>query len=160
MLDDSAREFASAWHAGQTWGAYPYLEHLDRVAQVLKSLGCAPWQVAAAYLHDILEDTNCPQSLIEEKFGQNVLAWAWACTGHGNSRAAQQCDIVRKLQADDTGASLLKLADRLVNVRKSVEDRNLKLVEMYKKEQPLYDELFKNASPALHAELLELFARA
>ena len=153
----AAREFALEWHAGQLWGDLPYIVHLDRVASLLASLGAETWQVIAAYLHDILEDTDCPEELIEQKFGSNVLAWVKAVSGNGANRRERQLDIVRKLQADTTGATLLKLGDRLVNVRKCVEDQDEKLLKMYRKDVPLYAELFAKASPTLNEELNQLF---
>jgi (p)ppGpp synthase/HD superfamily hydrolase len=154
----AARQFALEWHGGQMWDDLPYIEHLDRVAALLTSLGAETWQIVAAYLHDILEDTACPESLIEQKFGTKVLAWVKAVSGNGANRKEKQADIVRKLQADTTGATLLKLGDRLVNVRKCVEDQDEKLLKMYRKDVPLYAELFAKASPVLNAELNRLLA--
>jgi (p)ppGpp synthase/HD superfamily hydrolase len=154
----AARQFALEWHADQMWGNLPYIVHLDRVAALLASLGAETWKIVAAYLHDILEDTDCPKALIGQKFGNMVLAWVEAVSGEGANRTEKQADIVRRLQADTTGATLLKLSDRLVNVRKCAEDGNEKLLKMYRKDVPLYAELFAKASPALNEELNQLLA--
>jgi (p)ppGpp synthase/HD superfamily hydrolase len=153
-----ARQFALEWHGNKMWGDLPYIEHLDRVAALLRSLGAEIWQIVAAYLHDILEDTDCLEALIGQLFGTKPLSWVKAVTGNGSNRKEKQADIIRKLQADETGATLLKLCDRLVNVRKCVEEGNEKLLKMYRKDVPLYAELFAKASPALNEELNRLLA--
>jgi GTP pyrophosphokinase len=140
------------------YGAKPYIYHLDAVAEVLAQMGALTWQIRAAYLHDVLEDTDCPEALILENFGALVLAWVKAVTGTGATRKERQLDIVRKLRADTTGAVWLKLADRLANVRQSVADQNEKLMAMYRKDLPVYDELFTSASPEMNAELHRLLA--
>lgn len=154
----AAREFALKWHAGQMWGDQPYIVHLDAVAGLLHSIGAPVWQIVAAYLHDIIEDPKCPKELIEQLFGLMVLTWVWAVTGIGDNRKERQQDIVRKLEADTTGAALLKLADRLINVRKCVETGDQRLLKMYRKEQPVYEALFAKANKAWNDELNALLA--
>jgi (p)ppGpp synthase/HD superfamily hydrolase len=154
----AARQFALKWHGDQMYGGRPYIYHLDAVAAIMTSQGALPWQICAAYLHDVLEDTACPASLVFEKFGALVLAWVQAVTGTGASRKERQLDIVRKLRADTTGAVALKLADRLANVRQCVADDAPKLMAMYRKDLPVYDDLFSSASPAINAELHLLLA--
>jgi hypothetical protein len=151
-----AREFALVWHAGQMWGALPYIEHLDEVAELLASRGAEVWQIVAAYLHDIIEDPKCPELEILSRFGCLVLHWVLMVTGVGTNRKEKQLDIVNKLRKDTTRAALLKLVDRVVNVRKCVREGNLKLLKMYRKDAELYGELFAAVDPELAAELNRL----
>lgn len=153
-----AREFALEWHGPQMWGKVRYIVHLDAVANLFVSIGAPVWQIIAAYLHDIIEDPKCPKELIAARFGQLVFGWVWAVTGIGSNRKECQQDIVRKLEADTTGAALLKLADRLINVRKCVAERDTQRLKMYRKELAVYDALFERANPVWNAELRLLLA--
>jgi (p)ppGpp synthase/HD superfamily hydrolase len=152
----AARQFALKWHAGQMWGDLPYIEHLDEVAELLASRGAEVWQIVAAYLHDILEDPKCPESEILRLFGQQVLDWVVLVSGFGTNRKEKQKNIVDKLRQDKTGAARLKLADRLVNVRKCVRDGNIQLLKMYRKDAEPYGELFAAADAEWAAELNRL----
>lgn len=151
-----AREFALEWHAGQMWGDQPYIDHLDEVAELLAIRGAEVWQIVAAYLHDIIEDPKCPELEILARFGAKVLHWVLMVTGYGANRKERQLNIVWKLQRDATRAILLKLADRLSNVRKCVRDGNVKLLKMYRKDAELYGALFAAADAEWAAELNRL----
>ena len=54
-----AREFAAMAHAGvfRRWTGEPYVEHPERVAARIAALGFSPEVIAAAFLHDVVEDT-------------------------------------------------------------------------------------------------------
>jgi len=138
-----ARKMALKWHAGQMWGELPYIEHLDQVVEELRKGGAEAWQLCAAYLHDIFEDTKCPDEDVLVQFGIKVFSWARSVAGNGANRKERQKDIVRRLENDETGAIWLKLVDRLINVRKTVQDKNRSLFKMYRDELPLYHDLFE-----------------
>lgn len=54
-----ARAVAIALHAGQTDKAgKPYIEHPQRVAEAVRNAGGGPHAIAAAWLHDVVEDTD------------------------------------------------------------------------------------------------------
>jgi len=57
--ESSARRIAEAAHTGQVDRAgNPYFGHIERVAQTVKAAGGSETQVVAAYLHDVIEDTD------------------------------------------------------------------------------------------------------
>ena len=57
--ESSARRIAEAAHTGQVDRAgNSYFGHIERVAQAVKAAGGSETQVVAAYLHDVIEDTN------------------------------------------------------------------------------------------------------
>ena len=58
------------WHKGQKYGDKPYIYHLEQVVCELNSLHNRHYEVrtVVAYLHDILEDTECPEGDILELF--------------------------------------------------------------------------------------------
>lgn len=152
-----ARAFALAMHGDQLYGTRPYIEHLDRVAELARENGGCAWLIAAAYLHDILEDTKCTLERLAMLFGVRIAGWVYAVTGTGATRAERQQSIVMRLQYTP-GARLLKLCDRVANVEQCIATGNAKLLAMYRKEAPLYRDLFASlAHPlALHLEALLL----
>jgi len=57
--ESSARRIAEAAHTGQVDRAgNPYFGHIERVAPAVKPAGGSKTQVVAAYLHDVIEDTD------------------------------------------------------------------------------------------------------
>jgi (p)ppGpp synthase/HD superfamily hydrolase len=80
VLDDPlvilARERGQAWFAGVTRkaGGAPYFGHLEDVARLTAQYTDDPAVVAAAYLHDAVEDGQATAEQIEAEFGPRVLA--------------------------------------------------------------------------------------
>lgn len=152
-----ARAFALVMHGDQMYGSRPYIEHLDRVAELVRQAGGCAWLIAAAYLHDILEDTKCTVERLAMLFGVRIAGWVYAVSGTGATRAERQQSIVLRLQCTP-GARLLKLCDRVANVEQCLATGNAKLLAMYRREAPLYRDLFASlAHPlALHLEAMLL----
>lgn len=73
-LTRAALDFAQARHAGQQRVAdgAPFLMHPVEVASLLEREGCRDEVVAAAVLHDVLEDTDTQRSELAERFGSTV----------------------------------------------------------------------------------------
>ena len=79
---ETARSTAAEYHKGMTdrYGN-PYTEHLERVADRVREMEYdfvdetseIELYIAAAYLHDVLEDTSCDQQEIFMEFGSDVL---------------------------------------------------------------------------------------
>jgi 8-oxo-dGTP pyrophosphatase MutT (NUDIX family) len=136
-----ARAFAIVMHADQLYDGRPYIVHLDRVAEIVRAAGGCPWLIAAAYLHDVLEDTKCTMERLAMLFGIRVAGFVYAVTGRGETRAGRQQSILMHL-AYMPSARLLKLADRVANVEYSVVNGSTKKLAMYRKEAPLYREVF------------------
>ena len=57
---------AVKWHHNQKYGEHPYIYHLEQVVSELNSLHSRHYEIrtSVAYLHDILEDTKCPEQEI------------------------------------------------------------------------------------------------
>jgi 8-oxo-dGTP pyrophosphatase MutT (NUDIX family) len=136
-----ARAFAIVMHADQLYDGRPYIVHLDRVAEIVRAAGGCPWMIAAAYLHDVLEDTPCTMERLAMVFGIRVAGFVYAVTGRGANRAERQQSILMHL-AYMPSARLLKLADRVANVEYSVAKGNAQKLAMYRKEAPLYRDVF------------------
>jgi (p)ppGpp synthase/HD superfamily hydrolase len=104
----AAARFAKAAHAGQKrFHGAPYFSHPRAVARLLK--GRAPETLAAAYLHDVVEDTPVTRNDIEATFGGRVAALVDAVT----KRAGEEReDFYRRVARAGPEAVAIKLADR------------------------------------------------
>ncbi|MGB4134941.1 MAG: bifunctional (p)ppGpp synthetase/guanosine-3',5'-bis(diphosphate) 3'-pyrophosphohydrolase [Microbacterium sp.] len=110
-------------HEGQfRQSGEPYITHPLAVAQILAELGLGPRAIAAALLHDTVEDTGYALSELQEVFGDEVAMLVDGVTKldkvkYGDSA---QAETVRKMivaMSKDIRVLLIKLADRLHNAR-------------------------------------------
>jgi guanosine-3',5'-bis(diphosphate) 3'-pyrophosphohydrolase len=121
----AAFAFASEAHEGQTRASgEPYVSHPLAVARILAELGLDPVAVTAALLHDIPEDTEYSLVAIEERFGPDVARLVNGVTKLSQfstlSHEQRQAESIRKMflaMAEDIRVVLIKLADRLHNMR-------------------------------------------
>lgn len=117
-----ARAFALARHDGQTrkdLARTPYWRHLEEVAFLVAGFGGEDEVVAAAWLHDTVEDCP-PTSLgeIEAAFGPRVSAIVAEVTDDKNLGAAERKRLqVVTARAKSPEAALVKLCDKISNVR-------------------------------------------
>src|SRR5271157_5330442 len=102
----------------------PYITHLLEVAHILADMKLDATTLAAALLHDAIEDTEYPLSRLEERFGTEVAHLVEGVTkiGRLNMMApeARQAENVRKMllaMVNDVRVVLVKLGDRLHNMR-------------------------------------------
>src|SRR5215208_5443709 len=102
----------------------PYFSHPLEVAAILTDLKLDDATVAAALLHDTIEDTEATRAEIDHLFGRDIGALVEGLTKLKRldlvTREAKQAENLRKLLlaiADDVRVLLVKLADRLHNMR-------------------------------------------
>ena len=102
----------------------PYISHPLEVAAILTDLKLDDATVAAALLHDTIEDTDATRAEIDRLFGREIGLLVEGLTKLKQlelvSREAKQAENLRKLLlaiADDVRVLLIKLADRLHNMR-------------------------------------------
>jgi len=102
----------------------PYFSHPLEVAAILTDLKLDDATIVAALLHDTIEDTAATKAEIDEKFGHEIGALVDGLTKLKKldlvTREAKQAENLRKLLlaiADDVRVLLVKLADRLHNMR-------------------------------------------
>lgn len=102
----------------------PYISHPIEVAAILAGLKLDDSTIVAALLHDTIEDTDVTRDEIERKFGKDIADLVEGLTKIKKldlvSKRAEQAENLRKLLlaiADDVRVLLVKLADRLHNMR-------------------------------------------
>ena len=120
-----AYEAAASAHLGQLRNSgEAYISHPLAVATILARLGLDDVTIAAALLHDAVEDTGFGLEEIGAEFGEDVAAIVDGVTKldrvRFDSRQAQQAATMRKMlvaMAKDPRVLLIKLADRLHNMQ-------------------------------------------
>jgi RelA/SpoT family (p)ppGpp synthetase len=102
----------------------PYISHPLEVAAILTDLKLDDATIAAALLHDTIEDTDATRAEIDRVFGHEIGHLVEGLTKLKRlelvSKEAKQAENLRKLLlavADDVRVLLIKLADRLHNMR-------------------------------------------
>ncbi len=122
-LVERAYKVANKAHAGQTRkSGEPYITHPVAVAQILADLGIGSKTLAAALLHDTVEDTDYGLEELRADFGDEVAMLVDGVTKldklkYGDSA---QAETVRKMvvaMSKDIRVLIIKLADRLHNAR-------------------------------------------
>src|SRR6266568_1954896 len=124
-LIERAFEMARRAHADQVRrSGKPYIAHPLGVAMILADLGLDDVTIAAALLHDAVEDTTVTDEDLQEQFGPDVAAIVDGVTKldrlQFDTKEAQQAATLRKMlvaMAKDIRVLLIKLADRLHNMR-------------------------------------------
>lgn len=102
----------------------PFYMHPIAVAKIVLTLGMDSESVAAALLHDVVEDTVSTYEDIKSEFGQNVADLVDGVTKLGKipleSKENEQAENIRKMfiaMSRDIRVIIIKLADRLHNMR-------------------------------------------
>ena len=124
-LLNRAYVYAMKAHGSQTRASGdPYFSHPLEVAAILTDLKLDDATIVAALLHDTIEDTEATRAEIDQIFGHEIGALVDGLTKLKRlelvSREAKQAENLRKLLlaiSDDVRVLLVKLADRLHNMR-------------------------------------------
>lgn len=124
-LIEKAYFIAKKAHEGQfRFSGEPYIIHPVSVAIILYNLGMDGESMAAALLHDVVEDTDMTKENIQEKFGEDVANLVEGVTKLGKvpifTKEEQQAENVRKMlmaMSQDIRVIIIKLADRIHNMR-------------------------------------------
>lgn len=124
-LIKKAYEYCVTAHEGQKRRSNEdYYIHPFNVAKIIVSLGLDSESIAAALLHDVVEDTTCTAEDIRREFGNEVESLVDGVTKIGrlnfSSKEQQQAESLRKMliaMGKDIRVIIIKLADRLHNMR-------------------------------------------
>lgn len=135
-----AYDFAKNAHLCQKRASgEPYFIHPCAVAEILMELGLNAVTIAAALLHDVIEDTDATDEVIRREFGEEVLSLVEGVTKLDKivfkSEEEEEAENFRKIfiaMAKDVRVILIKLADRLHNMRSLnylSKERQLKMAQ-------------------------------
>lgn len=120
-----AYDFGEKAHAGQfRKSGERYFSHPTACAIILINLGMDTETIEAALLHDVVEDTPVTLEELKNEFGEDIASLVNAVTKLGKipyvTREEAQAENIRKMliaMADDIRVIIIKLADRLHNMR-------------------------------------------
>ena len=145
---DKAFAVASEKHSAQRRSSgEPYIIHPVAVAKIVLAYGMDCQSVAAAMLHDTVEDTDMTLENVKEMFGADIASLVDGLTKLGKvpldikDKEEQQAENVRKMllaMSEDIRVIIIKLADRLHNIRtlnfvapQKRRDKALETLEIY-----------------------------
>lgn len=159
-LIEKARAFATAAHAAvgqlRKYTFEPYIVHPAEVAALVATVpGHTPEMVAAAWLHDTVEDTGVTIELIRSEFGVEVaelVGWLTDVSrpDHGNRAARKAVDRAHTAGAP-AAAQTIKLADLIANTR-SIMQHDEKFAVTYLAEKRMLLEVMTKGDPGLMAQ--------
>jgi len=161
-LVQSAEYFARGAHGAinqrRKYNGEPYVNHCQEVAEILVRFASYPVtseQIAAAWLHDTVEDTHVTLEQIRDCFGEKVAILVEALTdvsrpGDGNRRARKQKDLEHTATATIEAKSV-KLAD-LISNSNSIVAHDPDFARIYLKEKARILEVCADADPGLWQE--------
>ena len=157
-----------------------YYIHPYNVAKIIVGLGMDSQSIAAALLHDVVEDTDVEIDEIKRLFGEDVALLVDGVTKIGRlsitSKEQQQAESLRKMliaMGKDVRVIIIKLADRLHNMRtlgampeQKQRDKALETLEVYAPiahrlgirpvKEELEDLAIKHLDPIAYNEIEEL----
>ena len=143
---DKAYQLAERAHSGQfRRSGEPYICHPLHVAMLLVDLGMDTESLAAALMHDVVEDTSVTLDELESQFGADVAHMVDGVTKLTKIRFSsveeQQAENLRKMlmaMSQDVRVMIIKLCDRLHNMRtgdawpeQKRRDKALETMEVY-----------------------------
>ena len=127
MILDAA-DFAARVHQTQRRkgkSRRPYIGHCLEVASTLASVGKVDDVnvIIAALLHDVVEDTDITSDQIKEKYGEAVASLVAEVTDDKTLKKKQRKELQVEHAANlSPGAKLIKIADKISNVREIASD--------------------------------------
>lgn len=162
-LCERALAFATKAHASidqrRKYTGEPYINHPVAVAGIVFNAGGTPAMVAAAYLHDVVEDTPVTIEEIEAEFGAEVATLVGWLTDVSKPEDGNR--VVRKAidrhhsAAAPPEAQTIKLADLIDNTA-SITRHDPHFSVRYMREKRALLEVMTNGDPVLNARAWDL----
>jgi len=130
-IDKRACQFAEMAHKGicRKGMATPYMTHLEETADIVRTLTDNKKVIAAAYLHDVIEDTDYTAVDIEEQFGEEVARLVESETEnkyHDRPKAdtwkIRKEETIHHLRHAGLETKMITLGDKLSNIRSIKRD--------------------------------------
>lgn len=117
---DRAAQFAIEAHQGaeRRGKGFPYIIHPMEAAAIVATISNDPEMLAAAILHDTVEDTDVTIEQIEEQFGPRVARLVHVETAQkGDSWRARREVQIERFKLADRDSKIVALGDKLSNLR-------------------------------------------
>jgi guanosine-3',5'-bis(diphosphate) 3'-pyrophosphohydrolase len=155
---ERARIFATAAHAAvgqlRKYTYEPYIVHPAEVVSIVKTVEHTPEMLAAAWMHDVVEDTGITLETVRAEFGDEVadlVGWLTDVSrpDHGNRAARKAVDRAHTATAP-AAAQTVKLADIISNT-KSIMEHDAKFAETYLAEKRMLLEVMTKGDAELMA---------
>lgn len=147
----TARLLASVAHTGQTrkYTGAPYLHHCEEVANIIAEAKCGPEIVAAAWLHDVPEDTKWTVDYIRRALNEDVARLVWWLTDEPTwvaNRATRRALTRSRLALAPAAAQTIKCADLISNT-KDIAIHDPKFARVYLPEKRAVLDVLNHAHP-------------
>jgi (p)ppGpp synthase/HD superfamily hydrolase len=159
-LISRAKRFATQAHRRidhrRKYSSQPYEVHLKSVAQLVAAVTDDPETIAAAWLHDTVEDTEVTLDEIRQRFGPGVADLVADLTdvsrpGDGNRAARKAIDRAHTARASSR-AKTVKLADLLDNCR-DIRRADPRFARVFAAEAQALLEVLREGDARLHRKL-------
>ena len=118
-----AKEFATKAHSGQfsrNAAKDPFIYHPRRVVELIEKSGGTTEEIAAAWLHDVVEDTDVTLEQIEKRFGEVIAEIVDGLTDPphfaGNSTKIRKAWQAERVTNKSASVKRVKIADQTVNI--------------------------------------------
>jgi (p)ppGpp synthase/HD superfamily hydrolase len=156
---ERARIFATAAHTAvaqlRKYTHEPYIVHPAEVAKIVSTVPHTPQMLAAAWLHDVVEDTGVTLETIRAEFGDEVATLVGWLTDvsrpeQGNRATRKAIDRAHSAMAPKE-AQTIKLADLISNTR-SIMEHDEAFAKTYLVEKRLLLEVMDKGDATLMAE--------
>ena len=161
-----AKEFATQAHQRighrRKYTKQPYEVHLKAVANIVASVTEDEAMIAAAWLHDTVEDTSATHHDIEEAFGNDIAGLVHALTdisrpSDGNRAVRKAIDRQHLATASDR-AKTIKLADLIDNTR-DICKHDARFAQVYLLEANALIEVLKDGDDSLYLQAKKTLAK-
>jgi (p)ppGpp synthase/HD superfamily hydrolase len=160
---EHARIFATAAHAAvgqlRKYTNEPYIVHPAEVVSIVRSVPHTEAMLAAAWLHDVVEDTGVTIETVRAEFGEevaNLVAWLTDVSRpEDGNRAVRKARDREHTAAATAEAQTVKLADMISNTR-SIMAHDPKFAVTYLAEKQALLAVMTRGDAGLHARASEL----
>lgn len=162
-MEERAREFAVNAHTRighlRKYHKLPYATHLHNVAALVASVTDDPETLAAAWLHDVVEDTPATLEDVEKSFGRSIASLVESLTDvsrprDGNRSVRKELDR-RHLAKANRQAKTIKLADLIDNCR-DICQNDARFARVYLGEMAKLLEVLQEGDANLYGQAIEL----
>lgn len=152
-LSQKAAIFARKAHQGKIrkfTKNTPYFFHPAAVARLIICITADEYIIAAAYLHDVVEDTDVTYDEIKEEFGVVVADMVRALTKPDGFPTKIQADIAYRIQLAEASADVhtIKCADIADNLRE-IANADFQFAERYVPEKEKYLSTLEKSDPVM-----------